>query len=152
MDNNEIQARNNGSASNLLLQNDGGNVVVGGAVVHTSDRRLKKDIDELAYGLEEVLKLSPKQYHWKNKQEKEYKSLGLIAQEVRNIIPNIVVERDDETKTLSVNYTELIPVLINAIQQQQSTIEELKKERDSEKNNRMSLESRIERLEALISN
>ena len=45
-DNNEIMARNNGSTSTLHFQNSGGDVHVGGALAHTSDRRLKKDIVE----------------------------------------------------------------------------------------------------------
>ncbi|WP_179334230.1 tail fiber domain-containing protein [Winogradskyella costae] len=90
-----------------------------------SDRRLKKDIESLSYGLDEVLQLQPKAYNWKHKTQ-EYKSLGLIAQDVQGIIKEIVTEQDDEQKTLSVSYLELIPVLINAIKEQQTQIETLK--------------------------
>lgn len=50
--------------------------------------------------------------------------LGLIAQDVREILPDIV--KADEAGMLGINYTELIPVLINAIQEQQKQIEALK--------------------------
>src|SRR5690606_38958129 len=50
MDTNEIMVRNNGVAAPLYLQNDGGDVYAGGAVVHSSDRRLKRDIETLQYG------------------------------------------------------------------------------------------------------
>ncbi|SDH33819.1 tail fiber domain-containing protein [Winogradskyella thalassocola] len=120
-DQNEIIARNNGAASTLFLQQDGGDVRVGGVVVHSSDRRLKKDITSLTYGLETILELNPVEYNWKNR-EQDHKSLGLIAQEVQPILENIVHIADDEDKTLSVSYTELIPVLIKAIQEQQEII------------------------------
>lgn len=142
MDSNEIMARNNGNTSDLLLQRDGGNVTVGGVLVHSSDKRLKKDISDLSYGLEHIMKLRPKEYYWKNR-EQEFKSLGLIAQDVQKIIENIVHQRNDEDKTLSVSYTELIPVLINAIQEQQEEIGALKEELEKYKK----LEARIKALE-----
>ena len=52
------------------------------------------------------------------------KEYGLLAQEVEKVFPNLVVT-DNEGKKL-INYTELIPVLINAVQQQSSEVEELK--------------------------
>lgn len=131
-DTNEIMARNNGATSTLQLQQSGGDVRVGGTIVHSSDRRLKKDISSLSYGLETVLQLNPVEYNWKNRVQ-DHKSFGLIAQEVQPIIKNIVHIADDEAKTLSVSYTELIPVLINAVK-------ELKAENDA-------LRSRVETLE-----
>lgn len=123
-DYNEIQARNNGSASTLYLQQDGGNVAVNGSIVHTSDRRLKKDIAELHYGLVDIMKLNPVAYNWKHKPIQDQKSLGLIAQELQDVINEVVYTEDDEQKTLHVNYTELIPVLIKAMQEQQGIIEQ----------------------------
>lgn len=147
LDSNEIMARNNGTATDLILQRDGGNVTVGGVLVHSSDRRLKTDIEDLPYGLKEILQLEPKQYYWKNR-EQDSKSLGLIAQDVQQIINSIVHERDDENKTLSVSYTELIPVLIKAIQEQQKELETLKGELEKYK----LLESRIKALEQGVNN
>ncbi|NNL80432.1 MAG: hypothetical protein HKO67_08070, partial [Flavobacteriaceae bacterium] len=54
--------------------------------------------------------------------------LGLIAQDVEKIISEIVNVKDDEAKTLGISYTELIPVLINAIKEQQEIIDDQKKE------------------------
>ncbi len=122
MDENEIMARNNGSTSTLFLQKDGGGVSVGGSVVHASDRRLKKDIETLQYGLSEILQLQPKAYTWKNRTQTN-KSLGLIAQEVQPIIKEIVTVQNNKTKTLGISYTELIPILINAIKEQQKIID-----------------------------
>ena len=124
-DNNEILARNNGASSTLYLQQDGGDVSVGGTVVHSSDRRLKKNIQDIKYGLKDILKLNPKQYNWINRGNKKM-SLGLIAQDVQRIIEEIILVGTDEQQTLSLSYTELIPVLIQAIKDQQAIIDNQK--------------------------
>lgn len=125
-DNNElgrfvIKAGNN---TEKFSVDETGTIRQNGATIHSSDRRLKKEIEDLNYGLAEILKLQPKAYKWKNRTQ-EYKSIGLIAQEVQTIINEIVIAQDDEQKTLGVSYTELIPILINAIKEQQKQIEEL---------------------------
>jgi len=104
--------------------NGAGNVYANGSLVHSSDRRLKKDIKELSYGLKEVLQLAPKEYFWKDKTQ-EHASLGLIAQEVEEVIANVVHTGTDDKKTLSLSYIELIPVLINAIKEQDQKISDL---------------------------
>jgi len=148
MDNNEILGRNNGANSTLYIQTEGGftsfggNMYLNGTLLHSSDRRLKKDITNLSFGLDEVLKLRPVEYFWKNREQKQ-KSLGLIAQEVDEVISNIVQVGENKDKTLTVSYTELIPVLINAIQEQQHKIETIEASLESVK----SLEARIEALE-----
>ncbi|MAB30631.1 MAG: hypothetical protein CMP78_03475 [Formosa sp.] len=57
--------------------------------------------------------------------EKDAK-IGLLAQDVQKVLPELVKESDDKQGTLSVNYQGLIPVLINAIKEQQEQIDELK--------------------------
>ncbi|MGG5485962.1 tail fiber domain-containing protein [Gaetbulibacter sp. PBL-D1] len=150
IDNNEIMGRNNGAASPIFLQNDGGDVYAGGAVVHSSDRRLKRDIETLQYGLTEVLQLAPKQYYWKNRGEQTHKSLGLIAQEVQPIMSELVHTANDENNTLSVSYTELIPVLINAIQEQQEIIESLQTTVNSKQSQLGQLENDVAELKVLV--
>lgn len=148
LDNNEIQARNNGVATTLYLQAAGGNVNVGGAVVHASDRRLKRDIVDISYGLKAVMQLEPKEYFWKGKTQ-EYKSLGLIAQEVDEVIKNVVTY-DKEIDRYGVSYTELIPVLIKAIQEQQKVIETQNKHSETQSEEISSLESRLQVLETKL--
>lgn len=91
-----------------------------------SDSRLKTNIHNLKYGLKEITALQPVGYNWIDTTLGKNNQLGLIAQDVRKIIPDIV-NGDEKIETLSVNYTELIPVLINAIKEQQQQIEELNK-------------------------
>jgi hypothetical protein len=52
--------------------------------------------------------------------------IGLLAQEILEVFPELVKAGDDKNETLSVNYQGLIPVLINAIKEQQNQIDELK--------------------------
>ena len=107
-------------------------------VIQTSDKRMKTNIKKLNYGLNEVMRLNPVSFSWINDPENNNR-LGLIAQEILPIMPELVkthdyqVSEDDEEtkvrvelKSLGVNYSNIIPILINAIQEQQKEIEELK--------------------------
>lgn len=122
-------------------------VYANNGVIQTSDIRLKKNIVPISYGLKEVLKLNPITYNWKDNKvgeteiphEQQERKLGFSAQELLNIIPEVVqthswVPADEkgnfkrvENEKLGVNYSEIIPVLVNAIKEQQQEIEELKK-------------------------
>jgi hypothetical protein len=95
-------------------------------VLNVSDARLKKNITDLNYGLYSVMKMRPVQYDWKDDSEK-MKKIGFLAQELKKIIPEAVAG-DENKETLAVNYVEIIPVLVKAIQEQQQQIEELKKQ------------------------
>jgi Chaperone of endosialidase len=95
---------------------------VNGAI-QTSDARLKTNIQPLNYGLKEVMLLQPVRYNWKDTPASGNK-IGLIAQEVRKLVPEVVI--GDETKeNLGMNYAELVPVLINAVQEQQKQIDDI---------------------------
>ena len=121
-------------------------------VVNVSDVRLKKNISPLNYGLTEVLKLRPVSYILNDDETNETR-LGLIAQEVRKLIPEVILEEKTGEKYLAMNYTELIPILIKAIQQQQTQIEELKSTNSSIKNELtqfQSLSAQVEELKKLI--
>jgi uncharacterized coiled-coil protein SlyX len=81
----------------------------------------------LNYGLKDILRLSPVRYTWKTGEDKSQK-VGLIAQEVATIVPEVVSGlKSDGTVgegRLGMNYAELVPVLINAIKEQQNAIKE----------------------------
>ncbi len=48
--------------------------------------------------------------------------MGFVAQEIQKVLPALVTEGADKDKLLSINYIAIIPVLVKAIQEQQSTI------------------------------
>jgi len=95
-----------------------------------SDRKLKTNITDTKYGLSDVLKLRGVDFNWKEKFEGK-RDVGFIAQEVQEIIPELVKEVDslkEEGEThLTVDYSKVVPVLIEAIKEQQKQIDELKK-------------------------
>ena len=95
-----------------------------------SDERLKKDIEPISNGLQKLADLRCVSYRLKDVDaEDSQKKLGIIAQDLVNKVDeviNLTKRKDDETEYMSVRYTEMIPVLIKAIQ-------ELKAELDSAK-------------------
>ncbi len=125
----QFEIRNGTNVTVFDVQEDG-SVRQNGSTIHASDKRLKKDIEEIPYGLAEIMVLEPKAYNWKDRQQ-ENKSFGLIAQEVQPIIKEIVHTSGDKEKTLGLSYTELIPVMIKAIQEQQAIIDQQDKKIDN---------------------
>lgn len=90
-----------------------------------SDYRLKTDIKNLKYGLSEVIKLKPVNYFLKDDKERVEK-IGFIAQDVQKIIPEIVKVNKDSLGLMSITYSDLIPVLTKAIQEQELNFQEYK--------------------------
>lgn len=90
-----------------------------------SDIRYKKNISTLQNSLQKLINLRGVSYYWKTKefpkhQFKTDRQLGLIAQEVEKIFPELVNSGADGYK--SVEYSHLIPVLVEAIKEQQKII------------------------------
>ncbi len=87
-----------------------------------SDRRAKNSIQNLGYGLKTVMSLRPTQYKYNGKSST---SIGFIAQEVQALVPEVVSQTTmgPDGDYLGINYTELIPVLTKAIQEQQVQME-----------------------------
>ena len=119
---------NNGGYNLVLTQNDGSGTYNNrgyfanntGVYSTVSDKRLKKLIEPIQYGLNEVLKFKPVSYLMINQNEEiDKRNLGLIAQDLENIIPEVVNihSTNDNNETLSLQYTSIIPILIKAIQE-----------------------------------
>ena len=104
-----------------------GDVRVTGTLDNTSDRRLKDSIRPTVYGLREILQLRPVDFVWKDRPE-DGSRIGLIAQDVDGVIPNIVSRPTDSSDAYGLSYTELIPILIRAVQEQQAEIAALRAE------------------------
>lgn len=125
-----------------------------------SDRRVKKDIKTIEYGIDELMNLNPVSYKWKDvknrqlitnnsdvkkeefvKPRNEDRIIGFIAQDLNKVVPEVVHtyqwEKDKENnpikvpmKTLGVSYSDLIPVLIKSIQDQQEILETIESEQN----------------------
>jgi hypothetical protein len=123
-----------------------------------SDSRLKENQVPLVYGLAEVMELNPKQYihhssidqaSWSN--DVAQKSIGLVAQDVYTIIPEAVdAPMNDSTELWGINYNKIVPVLVNAIQEQQHQIESYKSENDNLKSQLQSLLEKVDKIEVLL--
>ena len=90
----------------------------------TSDKRLKKDIREITSSLQIVSSLKGYEYVWKDEAPREGSDYGVIAQDVEQVLPLAVKDREDGYK--GVRYEKLVPVLINAINELKAEVEELK--------------------------
>jgi trimeric autotransporter adhesin len=87
-----------------------------------SDMRLKDDIESIDNSLERVMQLRPVTFTWKSDGKQ---GIGFIAQEMENVIPDLVVTGEDGYKGI---YTvEMIPFLVKALQEQQAMIDELQR-------------------------
>ena len=105
-----------------------------------SDKNFKRNISDLNLGLNLVTKLKPSQYNYKIDSEDCPKMYGLIAQDLEESLTEVGIEKnstwllqhepkDDEKQSdYSLDYTKLIPILINSIQEQQEQIEALQSE------------------------
>lgn len=115
----------------------------------SSDARLKQDISALNYGLRTVLQLRPVSWHWKNRPTTPLE-MGFIAQEVEQIAPELVGRSDDKAQTMHLNYTGLIPVVVKAIQEQQTALDQKNAEINALKTQNAALQERLKRLEQTV--
>ncbi|MGG7666717.1 tail fiber domain-containing protein [Dyadobacter sp. BHUBP1] len=86
-----------------------------GNVIQSSDRRLKRDFSPLASSLERFSHLKGYHYYWKDKDRDQSLQTGLIAQDVEALFPELV--KTDEKGFKSLNYTGLIPHLIESVKE-----------------------------------
>ena len=115
--------------------------------IQTSDVRMKKDIRPISYGLSAIEKMRPVSFNWKGSKD-QASHLGLIAQEVQKIIPEVV--DDGDPSCLGMNYAELVPVLIRAIQELSQTNEDLKEQNESIKNEMKQIQGELKRIQTGI--
>ena len=96
-----------------------GNATLSGDLTINSDERLKDNIQPLGSTLNKLHQIEAKTYSFK-KDEEHTPKIGVLAQEVQAVFPELVTEGADGI--LSVNYQGLVPVLINAINEQDAKI------------------------------
>ena len=115
----------NGTASNAVsdafVVRFNGNATLSGNLTINSDERLKDNIQPLGSTLNKLHQIEAKTYSLK-KDEEHTPKIGVLAQEVQAVFPELVTEGADGI--LSVNYQGLVPVLINAINEQQLKMSE----------------------------
>jgi hypothetical protein len=120
----------NGSATLLGYLTEGG-----------SDIRFKKNIEKIPNAIEKIKSINGYTFEWDKNNEynfslKEGKDVGVIAQEIEKVLPEVVsiapIDREDDGKSksgknyLTVDYKKIVPLLIQGIKEQQTIIEDLK--------------------------
>jgi len=99
-----------------------GDITSGGDVITNSDARLKSDVRTISNPRQLIAGLSGKLY---TKDDKE-NQLGFIAQQVEEVLPQLVHTANDEMGTKSVNYQGVIALLVEAVKDLQQQVDELK--------------------------
>ena len=118
--NDRLTIANNGNATFSGTINSGA-ITSTGNITAYSDARLKSDVKTIEGGLEKVSQLRGVTYI-----RNDHEDVGVIAQEVEKIIPQIVKTADDEMGTKSVDYGRITAVLIESIKELKAEIDELK--------------------------
>ena len=90
-----------------------------------SDKRLKTDIKPITNSLDKVMQMQGV-YYKRNDVEDAREQVGVLAQDMEAILPEVVLTADDEIQTKSVDYGKITSVLIEAIKELKKEINELK--------------------------
>ena len=125
-------------AEDMRLENDGdlhaeGDVIASSTTI--SDSRLKDNIITIGGALDKIKSLRGVSYTWNAGKKKGKQDIGLIAQEVEEIIPEVVKDKkmplmdgiDPDETYKTIDYEKIIAVLIEAVKDQQTQIDELKR-------------------------
>ena len=97
-----------------------GSLTVVGTITETSARKYKENISTLDTQLNNILQLNPVEYNWVNGGKHD---IGLIAEEVNEIYPDLVQKENEEIT--GIQYSRLTSVLIKAVQELAARVEEL---------------------------
>jgi hypothetical protein len=89
----------------------------------TSDIRLKQDIEPLE-ATDKLMQMNPVSYSWKVDPDGP-RSMGFIAQEMQEVMPEAVAVGDDEDAMMSMDYGRITPILVSALQDAHRKIDEL---------------------------
>ena len=136
---NGADSSNKSDAFKVMFNGDAtvsNDLTVSGDVVVSSDARLKSNIVSLGSTLSRLLLIDGKSYEMKGKQK-----IGVLAQDIKEVFPELVTE--DANEMLAVNYQGLVPVLINALKEQDGKMKE-------QESKYLEQEKRLKRLEKLV--
>ena len=105
----------------------------------TSDARLKENIQPIESALDKLMLVNGKSFNYIDnfsdslkitalRERNRRTTYGFIAQELKEVLPEVVNEPDELNEYYSVDYTAIIPLLVEAIKEQQNQITELRKQ------------------------
>jgi len=117
-----------GGGDKYVCWNTGNYYLSRGNNCSSSDERLKENIKPLTAGLAEIIKLNPITFEWKDKERGGGTNLGLIAQDVKKVFPEIVTGTGADGDWYGVDYNALTAPMINAIKELKAENDELRAE------------------------
>jgi hypothetical protein len=112
----KVVAETLGGSGNRAVYSDSG----GSLTNSSSDVTLKKNVENITHGINSIMALRPISFNWIPENLGKQKEIGFIAQEVQELIPEVIGTNKDET--LSLDYPKLTAVLIKGMQEQQCII------------------------------
>jgi FtsZ-binding cell division protein ZapB len=123
---------------------------------NASDARYKHDIEDLELGLDFIMKLKPRRYIYNNSTDNKI-TMGFVAQEVQSVMnlfgmDNYNLVQLFEKDYLGLNTTEIIPILVKAVQELKQENEELKKANEKYTSEIETLRSEIENIKKHLVN
>jgi hypothetical protein len=140
---NSLDIENSAAADLFNVRGNGDVIGIYGSYHVASDRRLKTGIVTIPNALDKVLALRGVNFYWKDSQPgRDDLQMGMIAQEVEQVVPEVVHTADDEKRTKAVEYEFLVGLLVEAIKDQQARIETQAEELASLRKKVASLEAR----------
>ena len=110
----QLYLTNTGTVLQFNNGSNQANLSAAGAWTNASDARLKKNIVEIKYGLATVLNTQPRSFERKDVAG-EY--IGFVAQELKQIIPEVVFGSDEEKDQYTVDYGSMVAIAFKAIQE-----------------------------------
>ncbi len=145
------------SASNALTTYKNGNMTIAGTLTENSDSRLKQELAPIDGVLEKIERIQPVTYSFIDQERHPAgRQLGFVAQEIEKTFPELVTT--DQSGYLAVSYSHMSAVAIQAVKEQQRTIQQLQAEKGdlaaqlAAANNRLDDQARrLARLEAMVS-
>lgn len=96
-------------------------ITCSGNITSNSDERLKDNVVTIEDALQIVKNMRGVKFDMNGE-----RNVGLIAQEVQKVLPEVVIEADDDMKTLSVAYANIVGVLVEAIKELSREVDQLK--------------------------
>ena len=103
-----------------------GDIVATGDITayYSSDERLKDNITPLSNAIDKINQIGGYEFDWNSHSSHNGHDIGVIAQEIEKVLPEVVTKRDNGYK--AVRYDKIVALLISAIKEQQLQIDELK--------------------------
>jgi hypothetical protein len=126
-------------------------IISGVSYETTSDIRLKTNIQPTQYGLQDILNIQVRDYHYKSDLTKTTQT-GFLAQQLHTIYPMAVHVGSEDIKSdpWMVDYSKLTPLLVKGIQDQQPEIDRLKKENQDKQAEIQALQAKVNELEQKV--